>query len=155
MALLQICTAPLGQGLLSLATLMFNRPVCGIMPIVDHKPIGEDCDDDHHHKLVDRQQRNNNDASPVFAYIPIGSNVAVQQEDGGLWTHGMIMGTGIHNHHDRSYTIHLTTNGRCITPQQMIHKTHINHRRLIPTIPIHKTASHKNRPTGRIIKQCQ
>ena len=40
MAMLQICTIPLGQGLPSLATLMFNRQVCGIMPVLDHKPIG-------------------------------------------------------------------------------------------------------------------
>ena len=78
MALLQICTMPLGQGLPSLATLMFNRPVHGIMPVVDHKPIRQDCDDEHHHKLVDRQQKNNNNASPVFAFIPIGSTVAIQ-----------------------------------------------------------------------------
>ena len=112
MALLQICTTPLGQGLLNPATLMFNRPVHGIIPIVDCKPIRQDCDDNHHHKLVDRQQRNNNDASPVFAYIP---TEMVQQEDGRLWTHGMITGTGNHNHQDRSYTIQLTTNGRHIT----------------------------------------
>ena len=57
MALLQIHTTPLGQGLLSPATLMFGRPVCGIMPVVDCKPIGQDYDDKHHHKLVDRQQK--------------------------------------------------------------------------------------------------
>ena len=112
MVLLQIHTTPLGQGLLSLVTLMFNRQVCGIMPVLDCKPIGQDCDDDHHNKLVDRQHRYNNDASPVFVSIPIGSAVAFWQEDGGLWTHGTIVGTGDHNHHDRSYTIQLTTNGR-------------------------------------------
>ena len=78
MALLQICTTSLGQGLLSLATVMFNRQVQGIMPVLDCKPMRQDCDDDHHNKLVDRQQKNNNDALPVFACIPIGSAVAVQ-----------------------------------------------------------------------------
>ena len=78
MAPLQIHTTPLGQGLLSLATLMFNRQVHGIMPVLDCKPIGQDCDDDNHNMLVDGQQRNNNDTSPVLAYIPIGSTVAVQ-----------------------------------------------------------------------------
>ena len=111
MALLQIHVTPLGQGLPRPATLMFNRQVHGIMPVLDCKPIGQECDDDHHNKLVDRQQRNNNDASPVFAYIPMPTEV-VQQEDGRLWTHGTIVGTGDHNHHDRSYTIQLTTNGR-------------------------------------------
>ena len=93
MALLQIHTTPLGQGLPSLATFTFNRPVHGIMPVVDCKPISQDCDDKHHHKLVDRQQKNNNDASPAFAFIPIGSTIAIQQEDGGLQTHGTIVGT--------------------------------------------------------------
>ena len=54
-ALLQIHKVPIGQGLPSLATLMFNRQVWGIMPVVDHKPIGQDYDDDRHSKLVDRQ----------------------------------------------------------------------------------------------------
>ena len=39
-ALLQIHTTLLGQGLPNLATLMFNRQVCGIMPVLDWKPIG-------------------------------------------------------------------------------------------------------------------
>ena len=82
------------------------------MLVLDCKPVGQDCDDDHHSKLVDRQYKNDNDTSPVFLYIPIRSAVAVQQEDGGPWTHGMIVDTGNHNHHDRSYTIQLTTNGR-------------------------------------------
>ena len=78
MALLQICTTPLGQGLPSPATPMFGRPVHDIMPVVDCKPIRQDYDDKHHHKLVDRQQKNDNDASPVFEFIPIGSTVVVQ-----------------------------------------------------------------------------
>ena len=57
MALLQIHVMLLGQGLPSQATLMFNRSVCGIMPIIDHKPLIKDCDDNHHNKLVERQQK--------------------------------------------------------------------------------------------------
>ena len=53
MALLQMHTMPLGQGLLSPATVMFNRQVWGFIPVLDCKPIGQDCDD-HHNKLVDR-----------------------------------------------------------------------------------------------------
>ena len=58
MALLQIYTTPLGQGLLSPATLMFNRQVCCIMPVLDHKPISKDNDGEHHSKLIDRQHKN-------------------------------------------------------------------------------------------------
>ena len=105
---------PIRQGLPHPATLMFNRQVQGIMPVVDHKPIGQDCNDDHHSKLVDRQGKNDQDTSPLFSNIPIGSTVAVQYEDGGPWIHGTVVDKGDHNHHDRSYVIQLTTNGRCI-----------------------------------------
>ena len=57
MALFQICMMPLGQGLLSLATLMFSRQVCGIMPIIDNKPLIKDCDDDHHNKLKETTEK--------------------------------------------------------------------------------------------------
>ena len=89
------------------------------MPVIDHKPLIKDCDDDHHKRLIERQQKNTNDASSIFPCIPIGSAVAVQQEDSRPWTHGTIVGTGKHNHHNKSYTIQLTTNGRCIA-----HKRH-------------------------------
>ena len=105
----------LGHGLLSPATLMFNRPVCGIMPVIDHKPLVEDCNNDCHAKIVQRQQKNNNDTAVTFSCIPIGSSVVVQQEDGGQCTHETVVGIGDHNHHDKSYTIQLTTNGRCIS----------------------------------------
>ena len=51
----------------------------------------------------------------MFSNIPIGSAVAVQCEDGGPWNHGSVVNTGSHNHHDRSYIIQLTINGRCIS----------------------------------------
>ena len=114
MALLQIQMTPLGHSLPSLAMLMFNRPVHGIMPVLDCKPLVEDCDDDHHAKIIKRQQKNNNDTAVTFSCIPIGSAVAVQQEDSGPWTYRTVVGIGDHNHHEKSYTIQLTTNGRCI-----------------------------------------
>ena len=48
MALLQINTTPLGPGLPSPATLLFNHLVCCVMPVIDRKPIGRDNDDKHH-----------------------------------------------------------------------------------------------------------
>ena len=68
---------PLGQGLPSPATLMFNIKVQSIMPVLDCKAIRQDCDDDHHKKLIDRQYKNYNDGSPVFPYIPIASAVVL------------------------------------------------------------------------------
>ena len=89
MSLLQICMMLLGQGLLSSATLMFSRQVCGIMPVIDWKPLDKDCDGDYHNKLIDRQQKSTNDASSIFPCIPILSAVAVQQEDSRPWTQGL------------------------------------------------------------------
>ena len=65
MALLQIRTTPLGQGLASPATLLFNHPVCCIMPVIDRKPVSVDNGDEHHKKLTHSQDKNdpNNDAS--------------------------------------------------------------------------------------------
>ena len=57
MALLQIHTIPLGQGLPSPATLLFNHLVCSIMPVIDRKPISRDNDDEHHNKLIHRQHK--------------------------------------------------------------------------------------------------
>ena len=101
----------------SLAALLFNHLVCSIMPVVDKKPVSVDNDDEHHKKLLHRQGKNamKNDASQVFVSIPIGSTVVVQWEDGGLWTHGMIVGKGHYNHNNWSYKIQATTTGRIIT----------------------------------------
>ena len=85
------------------------------MPVLDQKPIGKDYDDMHHRRLLERQHKNNNDASPVFASIPAGSAIVVQQEDGRLWTNGTVVNIGAHNHHGCTYIIQLTTNGRRIT----------------------------------------
>ena len=72
------------------------------MPVINRKPAGVDNNDKHYIKLIHRQSKNdtNNDASQVFASIPIGSAVVVQWKDGGLWTHGIIVGRGDHNHHN-------------------------------------------------------
>ena len=131
MALLQIHTMSLGQGLLSPATLMFNRQVQGIMPVLDCQLIRQDCDDDHYNKLVDRQQKNNNDASPVFACILIGSAVVVQQEDGGLWTHGMGVGTGCQVIHDSTHN-----KWQMHHMKPMPHKAHNSNSRYMVTAPI-------------------
>ena len=57
-ALLQIRTTPLGQGLPSPATLLLNCLGRGIMPIMDRPLINTDNDEEHHKPLVNRQCRN-------------------------------------------------------------------------------------------------
>ena len=109
MALLQIHAMPLGLGLPSPATWLFNRQVRGIMPVMDCKLIKCDCDDEHQNRLVKRQKKNSNDNATILSHIPLGSTVVVQREDDRLWTHRMVVNTGDHNHHDRSYIVQLTT----------------------------------------------
>ena len=53
-----------------------------------------------------------NDNATTLSHIPLGSTVVVQREDGRLWTHGIVVNTGNHNHHDRSYIVQLTTTGK-------------------------------------------
>ena len=57
----------------------------------------------------------NHDTPTNYAFIPIGSSVVVQCKDGGLWTHGTIVGKGDHNHNNRSYIIRVTKAGWLIT----------------------------------------
>ena len=97
--------------------LPFKCLVCGIMPVIDRKPVNVDNDDEHHKNLVHRQSTNymNNDASQVFASIPIGSTVVVQWEYGELWTYAIIVGKGNPNHHNQSYKVQVTTTGKIIT----------------------------------------
>ena len=105
-ALLQIISRPLGLGLPSPATLLFNHPVRGIMPIINGPPIGLNNDNEHYEALNMRQMKNDkiHDTSRMYVSIPIGSTVVVQCEDGGSWTHGTVESKGDHNHNDRSYT---------------------------------------------------
>ena len=81
LAMLQVRTPPLGQGLPSPATLLFNYPVRGIIPVMDRPPI--DIDEEHHKALTNRQYRNDqgNDTFKNLVSLPIGSTVVVQQED--------------------------------------------------------------------------
>ena len=51
----------------------------------------------------------------TMIFFSIEYTVAVQQENGGLWTHGKIVGTGDHSHNNRSYTIRIRMTGCIVT----------------------------------------
>ena len=55
LVLLQIRTMPLGPGLPSLVTLLFNCPMNGIMPIVNRLPNSLNNDDEHCKALAKRK----------------------------------------------------------------------------------------------------
>ena len=116
-ALLKIRSTPLGPGLPSTVTLLFNCSIRGIMSPINIPLICINNDDEHYKELVKRQTKNDNnhDTSRNYALISIGSTVAVQWEDSGLWTYATIIWNGDHNHSDRSYTICITKTGWLIT----------------------------------------
>ena len=58
MNMLQIRTTPLGQGLPSPATLLFNHLARGIIPVMDRPSINIDNDDEHHQTLMHWQGKN-------------------------------------------------------------------------------------------------
>ena len=48
---------------------------------------------------------------PKIINFLTGSTVLVQQEDGGSWIYGTVVGRGNHNHNNRSFTIRVTKTG--------------------------------------------
>ena len=69
-----------GARPLSPATLLFNCPVRGIMPVINRPPISTDNDHKHHKVLVtDNAKMNKTKMLPKnLVSLPIGSAVAVQ-----------------------------------------------------------------------------
>ena len=79
-ALLQICMTPLGQGLPSPATKLFNCPIRGIMPIINRPLGGIDNDQEHYEVITKRQIKDDKSKGTLKIYVSIliGSTVAVQ-----------------------------------------------------------------------------
>ena len=115
-ALLLIYMTPLGQGLPSPTTMLFNHLIRDIMPIINRPPVCIDNDQEHYEVIIKRQMKDDKSkGSPkIYVSIPMGSTVVVQQEDGGPWTQGTIEGESDQNHHDRSYPIHITKTCRLV-----------------------------------------
>ena len=87
------------------------------MQIINKLPINSDHDDEYYEALVNRQGMNDKkyDTARNYYLFSIGSIIVVQWQNGGLWTHGTVVGGGDHNHNNRSYTIRITKTGHIIT----------------------------------------
>ena len=127
LALLQICSMPIGPGILNPAALMFNRFIRGVMQNLSRPPILFNDDDDHYAALIERQQNSdkNNNTCKRFPFLPTKSFVAEQMEDGCPLMHGMVVEHGSEEHNHRPYHINMTTTGCIITrtQQYMKHKS--------------------------------
>ena len=73
--LLEIEMTLLGQGLPSPATMLFNCPIRGIMPVINRPPIGIDNDDKHHKVIIQRQTKNNKDKETSKDFVPLPHRV--------------------------------------------------------------------------------
>ena len=73
---------PIGTGLPSPATMLFNRPIRTLLPQMNREPININADDEHCEALKACQDNCNYTFKDSFSF-PIGSTVAVQHEDGG------------------------------------------------------------------------
>ena len=76
--------------------MLLNCPIRCIMPILNIPPVIADNDDEHWETLVQRQLKadKNCDTLRNYNYIPVGTSIAVQREDGGPWAHGTIVDKG-------------------------------------------------------------
>ena len=73
----------MGAGLLSLATILFNRLIRGFLPPVSRDSINVD-KDDLHYETLEAFQRKNDEGIDTQKYLLsiTGATVAVWQEDG-------------------------------------------------------------------------
>ena len=125
LVLLQIHMTPLGPGLPSPVTMLFNCPIRGIMPIIDRPVVGKDNIEGLHELLIKRQTKENQNKQGTprnYVSIPTGSTVVVQYEDKGLWTHDTVEGKGDHNHHNKFYNICITRTGQLVTQDRQYTK---------------------------------
>ena len=78
---------PVGAGLSSPATLLFNRPITGLLSQMNGEPI--DINNDQYEALKANQSRYTeySDTHKDSLSFPIGPMVAIQHEDAGPWTH--------------------------------------------------------------------
>ena len=81
LALLQVRSTPLEPRLPSPATLLFNCPISGIMPITNRLPINVDNDYNQYEVLIDRQIKvdGNHDTLRNYNSIPKWSTGSVSK----------------------------------------------------------------------------
>ena len=104
---------PIGLGLPSPATVLFNRQVRGLLPNIKRSPMVYDCNKDHYNSLKSRQGKLiiSNDTLKERKIKPAESTLAVQREDGGPWTRGTFYRARKWSHSDWSCMICITKAG--------------------------------------------
>ena len=116
MSLLQIRSTPIIPKIPSLATILFNRLVKGLLPRISSPPIMFDNDESNHaavKKEPSSLTQKETDTPVNISLLPAGSTVAVQ--DRGPWMHETIIRHGSEDPNKRCYKIRLKKTGCIIT----------------------------------------
>ena len=74
-ASLYIRKTPLGPGLPSPVTVLFNYPVRGIMPIISRLPISINNDEEHYELPVNRQTKNDKNQGTSRNYVSYSDRI--------------------------------------------------------------------------------
>ena len=106
-----------GNGLPSPVTLSFNRPIRALLLQINREQTNFNADDEHYEDLKTHQDKyiKGNDTYKDSFSFPIGSTLAVQNEDGGPWMHGTSEETNSTDHQGQSYIIRVIKTGRLMT----------------------------------------
>ena len=73
--------------------MLFNRTIRALLPQLGREPVNVDNDDEYYKALMSRHEvyTKNNDTQKDSTFFSSGSTVAVQMEDEGPLTQGMII----------------------------------------------------------------
>ena len=104
----EICKA---VGHPSPTTLLFSRPIEGLMLRFNRVPINYSCGEDHRNalKICQNESIKNNDILKESINISTGSLVTVKCEDHGSCTYSALLQNGDANHNGQQYIIWGTT----------------------------------------------
>ena len=117
MTLLQIKSTPIGPSLPRSATLLFNRPARDLLPKFCRPPVVFNNDKNKHATLIKKQSHGSISTDPCknILFLPTGSTVAVQHEDGELWTYETVIWHRFDVPHWGCYRMRVSNTGCIIT----------------------------------------
>ena len=101
--LLQTTSMPMGARLPSTTTMLFSRPLRGLLPKMSWEPMKINNDDTQYEAfqaLQDKYVKNNDNHKDLLSFH-IESTAAMQHEDGGPLAHRVIKEANISDHRGR------------------------------------------------------
>ena len=109
-------STPIDAVLPSPATLLFNRLIRALLCKMNRLPVIFNANDECYEALQTWQDKyiNGSDTHKDSFSFLMGSTLAIQCKDGGLWIHGIVEEVKGTDHHGCSYIIRVRKTGRLI-----------------------------------------